>query len=61
MASQIAREIRQITVDKEGSMMSLDWEWQKRLYMSEVQRNTPTILDQHNESHDNNILTYEEN
>jgi hypothetical protein len=30
MASQIAREIRQIADDKVNSIISLDWEWQER-------------------------------
>jgi hypothetical protein len=29
--------------------------------MSEVQGNSPIILDQHNEAHDNDILTYKGN
>jgi hypothetical protein len=47
MASQIAREIRQITEDKVNSIISLDSEWQERktpiatrLDMSEVQGNS---------------------
>jgi hypothetical protein len=68
MTSQIARETRQITGDKVNSIISLDWEWQERknplasrLDISEVQGNSPLILDWRNETHDNNILKYEGN